>query len=50
MVLLKGAEAFTSNTKNVKLCVHLISRIATEHFDDKAITLPIIGALLTLRD
>ena len=50
MVLLKDAHDFTSKPRNVKQCVFLTSRIAFEHIDNQAITLPIIGVFLTLRD
>ena len=50
MVLLKEAADFTSKPRNVKQCVFLISKVAFEHIDNQAITQPIIGALLTLRD
>jgi hypothetical protein len=38
------------NDENVKNCVLRISIIAGENSANKAVTLPIIGALLTLRD
>lgn len=50
MVLLKEAQNFVSKPKNVKHCVFLVSKIAFEHASNPAVTLPIIGALLTLRD
>lgn len=36
--------------ENIKLCVIKIATIASENAANKAVTLPIIGALLTLRD
>jgi hypothetical protein len=50
MVLLKEAQIFASKPKNVKQCVFLASKIAFEHSQNPSVTLPIIGALLTLRD
>jgi hypothetical protein len=50
MVLLKDAYQYSMNDENVKNCVLRISIIAGENSANKAVTLPIIGALLTLRD
>lgn len=50
MVLLKDAYQYSMIDENVKACVLKISVIAGENSANKSITLPIIGALLTLRD
>lgn len=50
MVLLKEANQFVQDSKNVKNCVTLVSKVAFEHAVNPAVTLPILGALLTLRD
>lgn len=50
MVLLKDAYEYSMSSDNVKKCVQRICVIAGEHSANKAVTLPIIGALLTLRD
>lgn len=50
MVLLKDAYHFAMSEDNIKSCVLKITLIASENAANKAVTLPIIGALLTLRD
>ena len=50
MVLLKDAYHFALSPENIKTCVTKICLIAGENSGNKAVTLPIIGALLTLRD
>jgi hypothetical protein len=50
MVLLKDAYDYSSSSDNVRNCVLKIAVITGEHAANKAVTLPIIGALLTLRD
>ena len=50
MVMLKEAMVFCTRPKNVKQCVFLVSKVAFEHSTTPTVTLPIIGALLTLRD
>jgi hypothetical protein len=50
MVLLKDAYEYSMQNDNIKQCVLKIAVIAGENSANKAVTLPIIGALLTLRD
>ena len=50
MVLLKDAYEYSTLSDNVQQCVLKITVIAGENSANKAVTLPIIGALLTLRD
>lgn len=50
MVLLKDAFQYSMSNENVKICVSKIAVIANENSANKSVTLPIIGALLTLRD
>ena len=50
MVLLKDAYEYSLIDDNVKVCVLKVSIIAGENSANKSVTLPIIGALLTLRD
>ena len=50
MVLLKDAFEYSQSTENIRICVKKITVIAGENAANKAVTLPIIGALLTLRD
>ena len=50
MVLLKDAYEFAISPDNVKICVLKLCHVAGENSGNKAVTLPIIGALLTMRD
>jgi hypothetical protein len=50
MVLLKEATNFVTKPRNVKQCVFMISKVAHEYHRTPAVTQPIIGSLLTLRD
>jgi hypothetical protein len=50
MVLLKETTSFATKPRNVKHCVFLISKVAHDYNQTPAITQPIIGSLLTLRD
>jgi len=50
MILLKDAFHFAMIQENVRACVLRICFIAKDNVANKAVTLPIIGALLTLRD
>ncbi|CDW87981.1 clip-associating protein [Stylonychia lemnae] len=50
MVLLKDAYQFAMSEDNIKNCVIKVCLIASDNSANKAVTLPIIGALLTLRD
>lgn len=50
MVLLKDSYSYSMSNENVKACVTKITVIAYENSANKLVTLPIIGALLTLRD
>ena len=50
MVLLKDAFQFAMTQENVRACVLRICFIAKDNVANKSVTLPIIGALLTLRD
>lgn len=50
MVLLKDSYQYSMSNDNVRTCVTKIAVIANENSANKLVTLPIIGALLTLRD
>lgn len=50
MVLLKDSFEFTMNNLQVKQCVGRLCTLAHQNVQNKAVTLPIIGSLLTLRD
>mmetsp|Transcript_400 Transcript_400/g.444 ORF Transcript_400/g.444 Transcript_400/m.444 type:complete len:138 (+) Transcript_400:991-1404(+) len=50
MVLLKDAYEYSTQRENVRVCVKKLALIAGDNAANKAVTLPIIGALLTLRD
>lgn len=50
MVLLKDAFQYSMSNENVKICISKIAVIANDNAANKSVTLPIIGALLTLRD
>ncbi len=50
MVLLKETTNFVTKPRNVKQCVFLISKVAFEYYRTPAVTQPIIGSMLTLRD
>ena len=50
MVLLKETHSFTQRQRNVKKCVGLVCTMASEHFDNPLVTMPVIGTMLALRD
>ena len=50
MVLLKETNKYAQSNRNVKNCVAKICELASEHYYNPMITMPVIGSLLTLRD
>ena len=50
MVLLKDTVAFAQKARNVRTCVTKICELASDNYGNQMITMPVVGALLTLRD
>lgn len=50
MVLLKESIEFSENYENIRRCLTILSNIIGENSNNKSVTLPILGSILTLRD